>query len=83
MVSTYRINIIDSLEIVHILDEYIDLEHLGHRGATVFKKSGDVLKYLMSLLGNVLFGDADVVALRINGTGTRQEDETAGFDGLA
>lgn len=76
------IDLVDSLEVVHVLDKDVDLENLGHVRAAVLEETGDVLEDLMGLLLDILGLDSDEVALGVNGAGARDHNQTVELDGL-
>jgi hypothetical protein len=76
------IDIVDSLEVVHVLDEDVDLEDLSHGGTTVFQETADVLEDLVGLGLDILLLDTNKLTLRVDGSGTRAVDQTIVLDGL-
>jgi hypothetical protein len=76
------IDIVDSLEVVHVLDEDVDLEDLLHGRTAVFQKTADVLEDLVGLSLDILLLDTNKLTLRVDGSGARAEDHTIVLDGL-
>lgn len=76
------IDIVDGLEVVHVLDEDIDLENLLHGGTAVFQKTNDVLEDLVGLSLDILLLDTNELTLRVDGSSTRAEDHAVVLDGL-
>ena len=76
------IDIVDGLEVVHVLDEDIDLEDLLHGGTAVFQKTSDVLENLVSLSLDILLLNTNELTLRVDGSSSRAEDQAIVFDSL-
>lgn len=76
------IDIVDGLEVVHVLDEDVDLENLSHGGTTVFQQTADVLEDLVGLGLDILLLDTNKLTLRVDGSGARAVDQTIVLDGL-
>jgi hypothetical protein len=76
------IDIVDSLEIVHVLDKDVDLEDLLHGRTAVFQKTTDVLENLVGLSLDILLLDTNEFTLRVDGSSARAEDQTIVLNSL-
>jgi hypothetical protein len=76
------IDIVDGLEVVHVLDEDVDLENLLHGGTTVFQKTRDVLEDLVGLSLDILLHNTNELTFRVDRGGTRAEDHAIVLNSL-